>query len=111
MTSTTPVNSVTLTGHVSAAPEQRQLASGDILVSFRLIVPRSKVARSRTRQSVDTIECTVWTARLRRIVGRLSPGDEVRVAGQLRRTFRRGAAGVRSWVTVDIDQLERVAPE
>jgi single-strand DNA-binding protein len=110
MTTAPPANTVILVGHISSEPQQRQLPSGDVLVSFRLVVPRTKAARTRTRQSVDTIECSVWTARLRRAASRLAPGDDIRVTGQLRRTFRRSTAGVRSWMTVDVDQLERISP-
>jgi hypothetical protein len=38
---------------------------------------------------------------------RLVAGDQVTVSGELRRTFRRTGAGVTSWVTVDVDQIER----
>lgn len=100
---TAPVNHVELSGRVSAEPETRVLPSGDQVVSFRLIVPRDAAARRRTRQTVDTIECTAWTAALRRKVSRLAPGATVQVSGQLRRRFSRGAGGVMSRVTVDLE--------
>lgn len=100
-------NEVHLAGRISAAPQQRQLPSGDVVVSFRLVVPRSRAAQRRTRQSVDAVECSVWTSRLRRSVAALSVGDEVAVTGELRRTFRRHAGGVTSWVTVDVAHLQR----
>lgn len=100
-------NSVQLAGQISGEPVDRQLPSGDHVVSFRVVVPRSAAARRRTRQSVDTVECSAWSARLRRVATRLAAGDQVAVSGELRRTFRRTGAGVRSWVTVDVDQIER----
>ena len=100
-------NSVHLVGRISGAPLERQLPSGDHLVTFRVVVPRSTAARRRTRQSVDTLECSAWSARARRVAARLAVGDAVTVTGELRRTFRRGRAGVRSWVTVDVDRIER----
>jgi single-strand DNA-binding protein len=103
------VNAVQLSGRVSAAPEARMLPSGDEVVSFRLIVPRSPAARRRSKQRVDTIECSAWTARLRRAVRRLSAGDAVTVTGELRRRFTRGAGGPMSWVNVDLDTCERTA--
>jgi len=102
-------NSVQLVGHVSGEPIERQLPSGDHLVSFRVVVPRSAAARRRTRQSVDTVECSAWSAKARRTATRLAVGDLVTVSGELRRTFRRGRTGVRSWVTVDVDRIERAA--
>lgn len=103
-------NQVTLTGRVSGAPEPRVLPSGDEVVSFRLIVRRSAAARKRSKHVVDTIECSVWPAALRRSVLKLAPGTEVTVCGELRRRFSRGGAGVASWVTVDIDTCRKVAP-
>lgn len=105
------VNSVSLSGRVSGTPAERQLPSGDLLVSFRIVVPRSAAARRRTKQSVDTVECSAWGARVRRAALRLGDGEEVSVRGELRRSFRRAGVGVTSWVTVDVDQLTRVGRE
>ena len=85
------------------------LPSGDEVVSFRLIVPRSPAARRRSKQRVDTIECSAWTARLRRSVSRLEAGEAVTVTGELRRRFTRGGGGPMSWVNVDLDTCERTA--
>ncbi len=85
------------------------LPSGDEVVSFRLVVPRSPTALRRSKQLVDTIECSAWTARLRRSVRRLEAGDLVTVTGELRRQFSRGARGPMSWVNVDLETCERTA--
>jgi single-strand DNA-binding protein len=103
-------NQVTLVGRVSVAPESRVLPSGDEVISFRLIVPRSAAARRRSKQPVDTIECSAWTSALRKSVARLEAGAEVSVTGELRRRFSRGAGGPISRVTVDLDSCRRVAP-
>lgn len=103
------VNAVRLSGRVSAAPEARMLPSGDEVVSFRLVVPRSPAALRRSKLRVDTIECSAWTARLRRSVRRLEAGDAVTVTGELRRRFTRGASGPTSWVNVDLETCERPA--
>jgi single-strand DNA-binding protein len=103
-------NRVHLTGRVSAAPESRVLPSGDEIVSFRLVVRRSAAARRRSKQVVDTIECSVWPAGLRRSVTKLAAGTEVTVTGELRRRFSRGGAGVASWVSVDVDSCRKVTP-
>ncbi len=101
-------NTVTLVGRVSAAAESRTLPSGDELVSFRLVVDRSPAALRRSRQKVDTFECTVWPARLRRRALRLEPGQVVRVSGELRRRFSRAGGGPASWVSVDVGVVEPV---
>lgn len=105
------INRVELTGRVSAAPEVRVLPSGDQVVSFRLIVARSAAARRRSKQSVDTIECSAWTSVLRRRVVRLEPDAVVQVTGELRRRFSRGAGGVISRVTVDLQSCTPVRSE
>lgn len=102
-------NQVTLRGRISAEPESRELPSGDEIVSFRLVVPRSSRVRRRSRQSVDVIECTAWTKAVQRSLLRMSAGDAVGVTGELRRQFsRRGGSGVASFVSVDVLSVERV---
>ncbi len=101
------INLVRLRGRVSADPQARMLPSGDEVVSFRLVVPRSASARRRSKQRVDTIECSAWSARLRKKARALEAGDEVAVSGELRRRFTRGAAGPMSWVSVDLETCER----
>jgi single-strand DNA-binding protein len=101
-------NRVELTGRISAEPESRVLPSGDEVVSFRLVVRRGAAARRRSKQVVDTIECAVWPARLRRSVIKIEPGTEVTVTGALRRRFSRGGAGVASWVSVEVDSCRKV---
>lgn len=98
-------NHVELVGRVSAAPRSRTLPSGDEVMSIRLIVDRSQSARRRSKQLVDTFECSAWTVRLRRRVARLSPGDVIEVHGTLRRQFSRGPAGAVSRVTVDLTSV------
>ena len=104
------INRVELVGRVSAAPESRTLPSGDELISFRLIVSRDRAMVKRSRQTVDTIECSAWSAALRRKVARLEPGSTVRVTGQLRRRFSRGGAGVISRVSVDLESCVSEPP-
>lgn len=101
-------NSVRLMGRISAPPESRILPSGDELVSFRLVVRRSPAARKRSKQVVDTIECSAWRAALRRSISQMPPGTEVEVTGELRRRFSRGGQGVASWVSVEVDSCRRV---
>jgi single-strand DNA-binding protein len=99
-------NRVHLAGRVSANPETRVLPSGDEVVSFRLIVRRSAAARRRSKQVVDTIECSAWSSAMRRTVSRLEAGTEIEVTGELRRRFTRGAI---SFVSVDVDSCRKVS--
>ena len=100
-------NLVRLAGRVSAPPETRVLPSGDEIVTFRLVVRRSAAARRRSKQLVDTIECTVWRAALRRSVSRLPAGTEVVVEGELRRRFTRAGGSATSWVGVEVGSCRR----
>ena len=100
-------NEVRLSGRVSSPPASRVLPSGDEIVTFRLVVRRSARARRRSRQTVDSIECTVWTAALRRRALRLGVDDRVEVQGELRARFSRGRHGLVGRVTVDLRTLTR----
>lgn len=101
-------NSVRLVGRISAAPQVKTLPSGDEVVSFRLIVRRPASALRRSKQLVDTIECSVWTARLQRRVLRLEPGSEVVLMGALRRRFSRGSGAAVSFVSVEVVSCQKV---
>lgn len=98
-------NEVFLRGRVSDAATERILPSGDEIVAFRLIVDRSRAARKRSRQSVDTFDCTVWKSRLRAKALRLAAGARIEVSGELRRQFARGPRGLTSRVFVDVGSL------
>jgi len=95
------VNEVRLTGRISAGPEERVLPSGDVLWTFRLVVPRP--AGRATRQGVDALECAVWGGRVRRSVAGWRQGDVVEVTGAIRRRFFRAAGGAASRVEIEVD--------
>ena len=92
------VNHVTLCGRVSHVGEERELPSGDLVHSWRLVVPRSASPRAgagvKGRSQPDVIDVSCWTAATRRSVSRL-------VEGALRRRFFRGASGVASRYEVE----------
>jgi single-strand DNA-binding protein len=94
-------NEVRLLGRVSQAPQERVLPSGDTVCTFRIVVPRA-AGSSRSRQSVDALECAAWSARARRTVGSWAPDDVVEVTGALRRRFFRAAGAVASRVEVEM---------
>ena len=101
-------NRVLLRGRVADVAEQRTLPSGDEIVSFRLIVDRSAAAKRRSRQLVDTFDCSAWTSRLRTKALRLQPGDRVEVSGELRRLFSSRGGAPSSRVFVDLGSLTRL---
>ena len=97
-----PVNEVRLAGRISAGPEERVLPSGDILWTFRVVVPRPATSRSGVRPGVDALECAVWGGRVRRSVASWSEGDQVEVTGAIRRRFFRTAGGAASRVEIEV---------
>lgn len=99
----TSSNEVRLVGRLGAEPESRELPSGDVLVQFRVVVDRPPApSRGPRRPSVDTLDCTVWTRRVRRSVLTWRAGDVVEVTGAMRRRFFRTAAGTASRVEVEV---------
>ncbi|WP_309648175.1 single-stranded DNA-binding protein [Nocardioides sp.] len=95
------VNEVRLVGRISQEPESRELPSGDTIWTFRVVVPRAPAA-VRPHQSVDALECVVWSGRLKRSVRGWHAGDVVEVSGQLRRRFYRGGGAPVSRVEVEV---------
>lgn len=89
-------------GRLSGAPVERELPSGDVILAFRLVVPREEGGR------VDTIDCAVSNARLRKALARVEDGTTIAVEGQLHRRFWRGAAGVVSRYEVEVVAMKRV---
>jgi single-strand DNA-binding protein len=105
------VNEVRLVGRLAAAPQQRQLPSGDVLVTFRLVVPRADSGRrrgARPSPSVDTIDCACWGGNVRRVVSAWQQGEWVEVRGALWRRFWRGPHGPVSRCEVAVSQARRV---
>lgn len=103
-----PNNSVTLVGRLAGVTE-RELPSGDALVSFRLIVDRPAHSRGPSgRVRVDALECSAYLASVRRRVLALSEGETVSMSGCLRRRFWRSSGGPMSVVEVEALTLTRV---
>lgn len=107
-----PRNEVALVGRVSGAPEQRELPSGDVLVSWRVVVERPAARRSAPvgvrAPTVDTVDCVAWAAPVRRTARGLEDGDVVEVEGALRRRFWRSGGGPASRTEVEVERLRRV---
>lgn len=101
-------NTVRLVGRVSQVPEERELPSGDLVSTFRVIVPRQAGRGDRPRPTVDALECAAWTPSCRRTVRTLQPDDVVEVTGSLRRRFFAGATGRVSRVEVEVTRAKRL---
>lgn len=99
-----PVNEVRLVGTLRAEPEVRVLPSGDELVTFRLSVgrPTGPAGGGQRPQSIDSVPCTVWTARTRRSAMTWRPGDLVAVSGSVRCRFYQAGGATRSRVEVEV---------
>ncbi len=104
-------NEVVLVGRVSGTPQERELPSGDALVSWRVVVDRPAPRRSTPSSrspTIDTIDCVAWSATLRRTARALADGDVVAVDGALRRRFWRAGAGAASRTEVEVVALRRL---
>ncbi|MFL6137577.1 MAG: single-stranded DNA-binding protein [Frankiaceae bacterium] len=99
-------NEVVLRGRLAAPAESRQLPSGDLIASFRLVVDRPARRRKRPGDrapTVDTLDCVAWRAALRRAALAWRAGDTVEVTGALRRRFWRSPTGPVSRCEVEVD--------
>ena len=109
---TAPRNEVVLVGRVPAAPEERELPSGDLLVTWRVVVgrpPGRRPPEGVRATTVDTLDCVAWSAPTRRAAAALLPDDVVEVSGALRRRFWRAGAGAASRCEVEVSSVRRVS--
>ena len=109
---TAPRNEVLLVGRVPAVPEVRELPSGDVLVTWRVVVgrpPGRRPPEGVRPTTVDTLDCVAWTASARRAASALAVDDVVEVAGALRRRFWRAGAGAASRCEVEVATVRRVS--
>lgn len=96
-------NQVSLVGRVSSAPVERELPSGDKVVTFRVVMPRERTPMTaRSRQASDWVDCAAWGGRARRSAGSWRPGDYVEIEGALRRRFFRDGAGPSTRLEVEM---------
>lgn len=112
-----PRNEVVLVGRVSSAPAERALPSGDVLLTWRVVVERPLEVPSkrsadggaeRRTPTVDALDCVARAAGVRRTVGGWSEGDVVHVEGALRRRFWRGPSGLSSRHEIEIRTARRL---
>jgi single-strand DNA-binding protein len=109
-------NEVTLVGRVSALPEQRELPSGDRLVTLRVVVARPPqragpkgAQKNGQKRTVDVIDVACWTKRTQRTAIALEADDGVRVEGALRRRFFASGGGRASRYEVEAARLVRIS--
>jgi single-strand DNA-binding protein len=103
-------NEVRLLGRLAAAPRLRELPSGDTVWNLRVVVERPQLppGKDRPRQRVDSLECAVWSGRLKKQVEKWEAGDVVDVTGALRRRFFRAGGATASRVEVELSGGRRV---
>lgn len=113
------VNEVHLLGRLAGKPVRRELPSGDVMVSFRLVVPRPRSSRSSRSAgrgggagssrspTVDTIDCVTFRRDIQRRVERMPDGVRIEVRGALRRRFWRAGGGAVSRSEVEVVQVRR----
>lgn len=96
-------NVVSLAGRVSSAPVERELPSGDPVVTFRLVIAREQTPMTaKSKQVSDWVDCAAWDSRVRSRVLRWQVDDEVSLEGALRRRFFRTGAGAASRVEIEV---------
>jgi len=104
-------NEVLLVGRLAAPPAERELPSGDVLVTFRVVVDRPPARRGEPerRASVDALDCVAWTAGLRKAAGGWQSGDVLELEGSLRRRFWRAPSGLGSRYEVEVTRARRLS--
>jgi single-strand DNA-binding protein len=96
-------NDVVLCGRVSGDPQLRELPSGTVMVSFRVVLTRERTPMTASsKQPSDWVECTAWGARVRKQAGTWRDGDRVEVRGALRRRYFRAGSDARTSVEVEM---------
>lgn len=99
-------NEVYAVGRVTAAPSERELPSGDRLVTWRICVARPEVPGRRAR--ADSLTLVSFDPQMCDRVHGWRVGDVVRVSGELRRRIWRGWNGIRSVLEVEVDSAALV---
>ncbi len=96
-------NCVTLVGRISSPPLERELPSGDLILTFRIVVGRERSPMTaKSKQSSDWVDCAAWGGRVRRSVRSWQVGDTVELEGALRRRFFRAEGRTSTRVEVEV---------
>lgn len=106
-------NEVVLVGRLSGEPLDRELPSGDVLRTWRLVVERGPSKRPTPEgqkvSTIDTVDCFAWTAALLRTAATWRSGDILEVEGSLRRRFWQAGGGVQSRTEVEVSRAKRLS--
>jgi single-strand DNA-binding protein len=97
------LNSVHLVGRVTTTGEELELPSGDLLVKFRVVIPRENPA---TKTTVDTIDCVAISKTTQRKAMKFDLDEIVEIEGALRRRFWKAGAGVASRIEVEVHDCD-----
>lgn len=101
------LNAVSLEGRLAAPAEIRDLPSGDTVLVWRMIVPRT--APRSAAATIDTIDCASFDPRIIKRGPGWVEGSWLQAEGQLRRRFWKSPAGLRSRYEVEIVSARVVA--
>ncbi|MGI8946410.1 MAG: single-stranded DNA-binding protein [Ornithinimicrobium sp.] len=108
----TDVNEIHLVGRVTGAPVEREMPSGDRVVTLRITLdrPARPTASPPARRRVDAVDLACWSAPTREVTERLDLGARLEVHGALRRRFYRAGSVTLSRYEVEVEQLTPVLP-
>jgi single-strand DNA-binding protein len=103
-------NSVYVVGRLSSEGEELILPSGDVLLRFRVVIPRPlKMRQAATKTTVDTLDCYVMGAALRKRVEKFEVGQVVELEGAIRRRFWKAGASVASRVEIEVLSIKKMS--
>lgn len=111
LASTEAVNSVIIVGRLSAPPERKELPSGDVLWTWRMVVNRPKShhsVKASQKAAVDTIDCTTFSKTLGRSAEKWEKDAVLEVAGALRRRFFKTPTGTGSRYEVECHAAKKL---
>ena len=96
------LNDLLLRGRVSAAATTKELPSGDKVVEFRLIITRE------SREGVDTLDISAWSAKSGKTALTLGPDEWVEISGAIHRRFWQSPGGLASRWQVEALEILRL---
>ena len=106
-------NEILVVGRLPACATERELPSGDVVLTWRLVVdrpPRQRKGPEGAKEAhVDTLDCAGWLPGVRRLAAGWELGDIVLVEGALRRRFWRSPGGVTSRYEIEVMKAKRLA--
>jgi single-strand DNA-binding protein len=97
-------NEVYLVGEITAVPDERTLADGRGVVTFRIEVR----AQTETGHVRDSFDVTVANARTRKAALAWDVGDLVEVEGVVRRKFYRVGAASKPFTVIEAARAKRL---